>query len=41
MQTDTKMTEKVGTTLIKAIEDANPIQIDTLWSTLKYKEILY
>ena len=39
MQTDTKMTEKVGTTLIKAIEDANPIQIDTLWSILKYKEI--
>jgi|TARA_R110000751_G_scaffold12570_1_gene43083 hypothetical protein len=39
MQTETKMTEKIGTTLIKAIEDANPTQVDTLWSILKYKEI--
>lgn len=39
MHTDIKMTEKAGTTLIKAIEDANPTQVDTLWSILKYKEI--
>ena len=35
-KTDTKTT---GETLIKAIETANPIQVDTLWSILKYKEI--
>ena len=35
-KTDTKTT---GDTLIKAIETANPIQVDTLWSILKYKEI--
>ena len=29
----------VSATLIAAIETANPVQIDTLWSILKYKEI--
>lgn len=32
-KTDTNIT---GETLIKAIETANPIQVDTLWSILKY-----
>ncbi len=29
----------VGATLLSAIEGANPVQVDTLWSILKYKEI--
>jgi len=28
-----------GTTLVSAIEQATPVQVDTLWSILKYKEI--
>jgi len=37
MNTDT--TQEIGTTLVNAIKDANPVQVDTLWSILKYKEI--
>lgn len=40
MQTQiNKSTTTGGTTLIEAIETANPVQVDTLWSILKYKEI--
>jgi len=28
-----------GATLLSAIETADPVQVDTLWSILKYKEI--
>ena len=28
-----------GATLLSAIESANPVQVDTLWSIFKYKEI--
>jgi len=28
-----------GATLLSAIETAAPVQVDTLWSILKYKEI--
>ena len=28
-----------GATLLSAIETAGPVQVDTLWSILKYKEI--
>lgn len=28
-----------GATLLSAIESANSVQVDTLWSILKYKEI--
>ena len=37
MNTDT--IQEIGTTLVNAIKDANPVQVDTLWSILKYKEI--
>jgi hypothetical protein len=37
MNTDT--TREIGATLVNAIKSANPVQVDTLWSILKYKEI--
>lgn len=40
MQTNTDIeTNTTGATLMEAIESANPVQVDTLWSILKYKEI--
>lgn len=40
MQTNTDTeTNIAGAMLIEAIESANPVQVDTLWSILKYKEI--
>ena len=39
MQTYTDITVDIGATLINAIKDASPVQVDTLWSILKYKEI--
>ncbi len=37
MNTDT--IHEVGGTLVDAIKTASPVQVDTLWSILKYKEI--
>ena len=40
MQTNTDMQpQTIGAILMEAIEIASPIQVDTLWSILKYKEI--
>ena len=39
MQTYTDITVDIGATLINAIKEASPVQVDTLWSILKYKEI--
>ena len=36
---DTNITHNSGATLMNAIRDASPVQVDTLWSILKYKEI--
>ena len=33
------ITDQKSTVLLKAINGATPVQIDTLWSILKYKEI--
>ena len=33
------ITDRKSTVLLKAINGATPVQIDTLWSILKYKEI--
>jgi hypothetical protein len=39
MQTNTNVIPDGAATLIDAIKDADPVQVDTLWSILKYKEI--
>ena len=40
MQTNTDIQiNTAGAILVEAIESANPVQVDTLWSILKYKEI--
>ena len=39
MQTQINKSSTGSATLIQAIETANPVQVDTLWSILKYKEI--
>ena len=36
---DTNITHTSGATLMNAIREASPVQVDTLWSILKYKEI--
>ncbi len=36
---DTKIIQNSGAMLVDAIRDASPVQVDTLWSILKYKEI--
>jgi len=39
MQTQINKNSTDSATLIQAIKAANPVQVDTLWSILKYKEI--